>query len=203
MWAGSRIHFHAPIAVGAALHRQTVVAAVSRKVGRSGPLVFVTLRHTTSADTVMAVTEEQDIVYRDAAGSAPASAGPIPTPGSADAIRRMTLDAVALFRYSALTFNGHRIHYDHDYATGVEGYPGLVVHGPLMATLLIDHFGRERPSQGIRSFSFRARAPLFVGNPLTLCLRDSMDGAQVWIESNGGLIMEAEVGTQARTDAIR
>lgn len=188
MWAGSRIDFLAPIAVGAALTRVTMIEAIKPKRGASGDLLFVTLRHDIAANGVPAIREEQDIVFREAASAAPAP----PTATAAepaqplDAIRRVSPDPVLLFRYSALTFNAHRIHYDRDYAQGVEGYAGLVVHGPLIATLLMDHALRTAPDIAPRRFAFRAEAPLIDGAPFDLCLARDGDGARLWARDASG-----------------
>ncbi|MGV3729655.1 MAG: acyl-CoA dehydrogenase [Sphingopyxis sp.] len=187
MWAGSRIDFLAPVPIGAALTRVTTIGAIKPKRGASGDLLFVTLRHEISADRVAAIREDQDIVFREAASatSAPAAApATVVAPEPADAVRSVTPDPVLLFRYSALTFNAHRIHYDRDYARDVEGYPGLVVHGPLIATLLMDHGLRA----GLipRSFAFRAEAPLIDGAPFDLCLAHDIDGAQLWARDAAG-----------------
>lgn len=179
MWAGSRIDFLAPVPIGAALTRVTTIDAISPKRGRGGDLLFVTLRHEIFANGISAIREEQDIVFREAAGSAPAAAPPAPvSPEPADAVRSIMADPVLLFRYSALTFNAHRIHYDRDYARDVEGYAGLVVHGPLIATLLMDHGLRA----GLipRSFTFRAEAPLTDGAPFDLCLARDEQDTRLW-----------------------
>lgn len=187
MWAGSRVDFLAPVPIGAALTRVTTIDAIKPKRGASGELLFVTLRHEISANGAPAIHEEQDIVFREAAGAttAPAAAPAVAAaPQPADAVRSIAPDPVLLFRYSALTFNAHRIHYDRDYAEGVERYAGLVVHGPLIATLLMDHALRA----GLipRSFAFRAEAPLIDGAPFDLCLRHGDDGARLWARDAAG-----------------
>lgn len=194
MWAGGRVEFLAPIAVGAALTRVTTIAAIRAKRGASGDLLFVTLQHDIAADGVPAIREEQDLVYRAAATASTAPSTPPPAePEPTDAIRRVTADPVLLFRYSALTFNAHRIHYDRDYARDVEGYAGLVVHGPLIATLLIDHARREIPALAPRHFSFRAEAPLIDGAPFDLCLAREGRGARLWArDAAGRTTMRAE-----------
>lgn len=188
MWAGGRLAFHHDIFPGRPAEKRTTVEAVTRKAGRSGPLGFVTLRHEIRQGGLLAVTEWQDIVYRDdpAAGTAPAD----PPRAPADAGERETRQAgpTTLFRYSALTFNGHRIHYDPDYARQVEGYAGLVTHGPLLAQwlmLLAARHGR------LTRFSFRALAPLICPDPATLCRA----GDRLWAEGpDGRLRMTAEAG---------
>ncbi|HET6524862.1 FAS1-like dehydratase domain-containing protein [Sphingopyxis sp.] len=188
MWAGSRIEFLSPIRVGAALTRVTTIEAIKPKRGASGDLLFVTLRHDIAADGVPAIREEQDIVFREPAPASPAPQAPtaVALADPADAIRRLSPDPVLLFRYSALTFNAHRIHYDRDYARGVEGYAGLVVHGPLIATLLIDHALRAAPDIVPRQFDFRAEAPLIDGTPFDLCLVRDGNGAKLWARDAAG-----------------
>jgi 3-methylfumaryl-CoA hydratase len=189
MWAGSRLTFPAPIAFDARLERQSTIAAIEAKSGRSGALVLVTVRHEIRADGVLAVTDEHDIVYRDApkpgASTAPAAPGPEHT---AQFRRTVVPDAVLLFRYSALTFNGHRIHYDRSYVTEVEGYPGLVVHGPLQATLLLDLVDRHLPGARIASFTFRARSPLFDAAPFDVCGARQGSTVQLWTVAPDGRI---------------
>lgn len=195
MWAGGRVEFLAPIAVGAALIRVTTIAAIRAKRGASGDLLFVTLRHDITADGMSAIREEQDLVYRAAATASAAPSVPPPVEiEPADAVRRLTPDPVLLFRYSALTFNAHRIHYDRDYARDVEGYAGLVVHGPLIATLLIDHARREMPGLAPTRFDFRAEAPLMDGAAFDLCLAHTDYGARLWARDvSGRATMRAEV----------
>lgn len=189
MWAGSRIEFLSSIAVGAALTRVTTIDAIKPKRGASGDLLFVTLRHDIAADGVAAIREEQDIVFREPATKAPAppAASIAPAdPEPADAVRSLSPDPVLLFRYSALTFNAHRIHYDRDYARDVEGYAGLVVHGPLIATLLMDHALRTAPGAIPHRFSFRAEAPLIDGAPFDLCLARDGDATRLWARDAAG-----------------
>lgn len=195
MWAGGRVEFLAPIAVGAALTRVTTIAAIRAKRGASGDLLFVTLQHDIAAGGVPAIREEQDLVYRAPAAAPTASPVLSPVePEPAAAVRRVTPDPMLLFRYSALTFNAHRIHYDRDYARNVEGYAGLVVQGPLIATLLIDHARREMPGLTPARFSFRAEAPLIDGAPFDLCLSREGSGARLWArDSTGRPTMRAEV----------
>ena len=192
MWAGSRLAFLRPVAIGEAIRRVSHIAAVNVKEGRSGPLVFVTVRHEVSNAGGLAVTDEHDIVYRGESG--PAVPPPVPAPSGEAWSREIRPDPVLLFRYSAVTFNGHRIHYDHPYATLVEGYPGLVVHGPLVATLLVDLLRRNRPDADLASFSFRALRPLFDSAPFTVCgLPDeAARSAKLWTRDAGGAVtMEA------------
>ena len=171
MWAGGRLQFNAPLQVGDAITRESRIDDVTIKEGRSGSLVFVDVHHAIRNDRGVAVTEEHDIVYRDK----PRADAPAPDPQVAsddeDFAREVVPDPVLLFRYSALTFNGHRIHYDRTYASEVEGYPGLVVHGPLIATLLLDLLRREMPRAAVRRFFFKAVRPLFDIHPFTVCGR--------------------------------
>jgi 3-methylfumaryl-CoA hydratase len=199
MWVGSRVEFKARIEIGAALRRRSTLTNVAAKTGRTGPMVFVTVKHEISSGNTPAVIEEQDIVYRSAAVP-----GDI---GTAALGRRMTCaphatrsvipDPVLLFRFSALTFNAHRIHYDRDYARQNEGYPGLVVHGPLIATLLMDHFLRRCPASAVRAFAFRAERPLFDSSPMELCLAQNESGAELWAnDSTGAVAMSATLRTR-------
>jgi len=167
MWAGSRIAFPGDIRVGDRIGKRSTIASVKEKTGASGPLVFVTVRHEIGRDgEAPAIIDEHDIVYRGIEGAAVKRTGEKAEPGRWR--RTIVPDSVLLFRYSALTFNSHRIHYDRDYVTGVEGYPGLVVHGPLVATLLIDLVRRSAPGARVDSFSFRAAAPLFDGDEMSV-----------------------------------
>ena len=175
MWAGGRLEFHAPLVAGTAAEKTTTLHDTTRKQGRSGPLAFVTLRHAITQTGTARVTEWQDLVYRgDPAPSSPAPAPPA-APTDEHIREEARFDTTMLFRYSALTFNGHRIHYDAAYARDVEGYRGPVTHGPLLAQLLM--LMAERQLGGLRTFAFRATAPLicttrrrsFAGNPTARC----------------------------------
>lgn len=194
MWAGSQVAFHAPLRIGSALRRTSTVTDVRLKEGRSGSMYFVTVRHEIFCDRELAVVENQDIVYRDLA---PASAkdAHLPSPPVAPPSWSRTVlpSAPLLFRYSALTFNSHRIHYDRPYATEVEGYDGLVVHGPLLATLMLDLVRRELPGVRVRKFSFKAQKPALDTNRLTVCGQER-DGGSValWISDDDGA--QATVG---------
>ena len=194
MWAGSRIRFAAPVRVGSEVVRRSSIASITPKQGASGPLIFVTVRHEIGeAGGPVAIVDEHDIVYR---GLDAAAAKRAPEPAPAGEWRRSLVpDPVLLFRYSALTFNGHRIHYDRPYVTGEEGYPGLVVHGPLIATLLVDLLRRNRPDAQVASFSFTGVAPVFEGEELSLNgSPPGGDGAvKLWASGPGGrLAMRAE-----------
>ena len=176
MWAGGRLQWHAPLKVGDAAQRVSTIQSVQHKSGRTGDLVFVVVRHEISNAAGLALTEEHDIVYRAARGPDDADPPGQAAPNDAVWSRAIVADPVMLFRYSALTFNGHRIHYDRTYATNVEGYSGLVVHGPLIATLLVDLVRREKPQAVISSFSFKAMRPTFDQYPFRVCGRPTADG---------------------------
>lgn len=194
MWAGSQMRFSRPLEVGADITRTSRIADVRRKEGRSGALVFVKVEHRIEDAAGLLLEEVQDLVYRDEAR--PGEPAPAPQPAPADALwcREIHPDPVLLFRFSALTFNSHRIHYDLPYAMDVEHYPALVVHGPLIATLLLDALYRELPGRSLCSFSFRAVRPLFEGRPFKVCGQVSPDGATVrlWAQdADGWLAMDA------------
>ena len=196
MWAGGRLQWQAPLRVGDKVQRTSRIVSVTHKSGRTGDLVFVLVRHEVGNANGVALTEEHDIVYRAAAQ--PGDPVPPPQAAPADAVwsREIVPDDVLLFRYSALTFNGHRIHYDRKYVTEVEGYPGLIVHGPLIATLLVDLARRERPGAQLRSFSFKAVRPTFDLNPFRVCGEPAADGksAALWAQDHEGwLTMQAQV----------
>ncbi len=170
MWASSAVEFHAPIAVGACVDRISTIADVTVKQGGSGTLVFVQIDHKTLCDDVLAVSERQTLVYRDAATSVRAQ---VASSAAVDLSgwpwqRTITPSEALLFRFSALTFNSHRIHYDQPYAVAEEGYRGLVVHGPLTATLLLDLAARQLGPNRLTRFAFRGVSPAIAGEPLHL-----------------------------------
>lgn len=169
MWAGGRFRFPQPLRVGDTVTRVSRIADVNVKRGRSGALAFVTVRHEISNARGLALTEEHDIVYRERTIADAPAAPPQPAPADETFAREIVPDPVLLFRYSALTFNGHRIHYDRPYATEVEGYPGLIVHGPLIATLLADLLRRQIPEARFETFDFKALAPLFDTDRFAVC----------------------------------
>ena len=194
MWAGSRFEFRAPLRVGDAAERRSTIDDVVVKQGRSGPLVFVTVRHEIKVNgaDAPALIEWHDIVYRGARQPGDVEAPPQPAPQRAAWTRGLVPDEVLLFRYSALTFNGHRIHYDRRYVTAVEGYPGLVVHGPLVATLLLDLLRRELPGAELASFRFKALRPTFDGAPMRLSGAREGDTVHLWAQDHQGwLTMDA------------
>lgn len=188
MWAGSRMEFFRALQAGTSLSRTSRITDVSARQGRSGTLVFVRVHHAISDAQGVAITEDQDIVYREMppAGDTPPSARPART--DEQFCRRIVPDPVLLFRYSALTFNGHRIHYDRPYATGEEAYPGLVVHGPLIATLLLDQLRREHPGVLVRSFECKAVGPLFDTAAFDICGRVDGVVASLWARGPHGLL---------------
>jgi 3-methylfumaryl-CoA hydratase len=189
MWAASDVRFLAPIPVGAMVGIRSEIASVTPKSGASGQLVFVEVDHVVSANAIAAVQERQTIVYR---GAGPGSARGETDEGGCDFERCCRPDPVMLFRYSALTFNSHRIHYDHPYATAVEGYPALVVHGPLTASLLIDLCARQFGDNRLARFSFRAVGPAFVGEELRLHGRATDDGIELTAAAEGRVVMRAK-----------
>ena len=199
MWAGGRLRFHRPLRIGEAVVRESEVVSVTPKRGRRGALVFVVVRHVISGGDGPAVEEEHDIVYREA----PRPGAPPPEPAQpprAPAWRRTVhADAVLLFRFSALIFNAHRIHYDRAYATEVEGYPGLVVHGPLTAILLLDLLRRERPADAPARFEYRALAPLVDTAPFTVAGAPEADGRSValWAAGRDGALAMTATATLA------
>jgi 3-methylfumaryl-CoA hydratase len=192
MFAGGRFEYHHPLSIGEQISRASRITDVSAKEGRSGTLVFVTVRHEIANGAGVALAEEHDIVYREN----PRIDAPLPTPTPAPAgetfSREIVPDPVLLFRYSALTFNSHRIHYDRSYVTEVEGYPGLIVHGPLIATLLVDLLRRSLPDAKLARFSFRAVRPLFDIHRFTVCGREEGSRIALWARDHeGGLAMDA------------
>jgi len=191
MWAGSRIRVASPLCVGDAVRRESTVSDIRHTQGGSGELVFVTLLHRIFRGESLAIEEQQDLVFREAS-TAHAMSAARPAPAEAQWSRRVTPDPVLLFRYSALTFNGHRIHFDRAYATVEEGYGGLVVQGPLTATLLLDLLYRERPDAQVATFSFRGVRPLLDGHAFQLQGRCDDRAVRLWaLDASGALAMDA------------
>ena len=188
MYAGGRMQFHQPLQVGDRITRNSTVTDVSFKQGRTGPLVFLKITHEISNDKGIAITEEQDIVYRQE----PDPGAPAPSyqsaPQGGEWQREMQAGPVMLFRFSALTFNGHRIHYDYPYTTVVEAYPGLVVHGPLLAILLLELLHQQLPGPQLLEFHFQALKPVFAGEQFFLCGAPVPDRRlmNMWISDNEG-----------------
>ncbi len=165
MWAGNRMEFHQPIRAGDALERKSTIADLRFKAGGGGELCFVTVRHEIHAGSELATVEEHDVVYREATAPGAPAATPRPPPTEPVWSRTITPTPVLLFRFSALTMNSHRIHYDRTFAVDEEGYPGLVFHGPLTMILLMDLFRRAHPAARLRRFAVRATAPLYDDRP--------------------------------------
>ncbi len=188
MWAGSRVEFPRALPLGSAVTRRSTIKSVTEKTGRSGRLAFVTVEHIMSDGAGPCVVEEHDIVYRAAAEKGAALPPGEAAPESAAWTQRIDPDPVLLFRYSALTFNGHRIHYDQPYTTREEGYPGLIVHGPLLATLMVGLVRRERPEARVSHFSFRALRPIFDLRPFTVCGAPQDGRADLWVTDPDGLL---------------
>lgn len=192
MWAGGTFTFHDEIRVGDVVTRHSTIREVTVKEGRSGTLCFVTVDHRIESGGRLAIEERQDIVYRGkdpAPGGAPKAAPPAAAQGTDRAV--VDPSPALLFRYSALTFNGHRIHYDNPYTRNEEGYPGLIVHGPLQATLLVQFAERLRGERPAR-FDFRSLSPLFDTAPFTLNAGQDGDGLRLWTAREGGPVaMEA------------
>jgi 3-methylfumaryl-CoA hydratase len=204
MWAGGRFDFRSPLRVGDDVVRTSTIENVVPKQGRTGPLVFVTVRHEVRSNGASdpALVEHHDIVYRAQENSGraeqPGEVEPPPTAAASGAAWQRTVvpDDVLLFRYSALTFNGHRIHYDRRYVTEVEGYPGLIVHGPLLATLLLDLLRRKAPGADVATFRFRAVRPTFDLHPFQVNGEPGADGAvRLWSQDHEGWLTMDAVAT--------
>ncbi|MEP6655713.1 MAG: MaoC family dehydratase N-terminal domain-containing protein [Betaproteobacteria bacterium] len=196
MWAGSQFEFHQPLRVGDSIIRLSTIHDVTEKSGRTGPLVFVKVRHEIRrhGESEVALTEFHDIVYREAPKPDDVAPPPKQAPASAPWERQWIPDDVLLFRYSALTFNGHRIHYDRRYVTEVEGYPGLIVHGPLIATLLLDLLRHRLPHAEVTHYEFRAVRPIFDIDHFFVCGEPQQDGKtfHLWARDHEGwLTMDA------------
>ncbi|KOX66707.1 transposase [Pseudomonas psychrophila] len=191
MWAGGRIEFHTPLKVGAQATRVSTIIDVLQKHGKTGALLFVTVQHDYLQDGQLAIREEQDIVYREPTPPKLASGEPLPEGAWQESV---TPTPTLLFRYSAVTFNGHRIHYDWPYATETEGYPGLVVHGPLMATLSLRAFCRANPAARLRRFTYRGVRPLIAPHPFEVSGRVVAAGkAELWVGNDEGVAQKGEV----------
>lgn len=193
MWAGGRIDFHRALRVGEALRRDSEIASIEPKQGKSGSLVFVTVRHTVYASGELAVVEEHDIVYREAARPTDSPPQPKRAPEATQWRHEITPDEVMLFRFSALTFNSHRIHYDLDYVRNEESYPGLVVHGPLQTLLMLDLCRRN--SARVKRLEYRAQQPVFHTERMTVGGNPATDGGQVALWTANGAGNYAMTGT--------
>ncbi|NYT38521.1 itaconyl-CoA hydratase [Allopusillimonas soli] len=191
MWAGGRLTFLQPLRVGSPAVKQSTILAINEKTGRTGKLLFVTVGHQYSQDGQLCIDEEQDIVYREP--SPPRLQGSTQAP-QAQWSETVEPSSIMLYRYSAVTFNGHRIHYDYPYVTQEEGYPGLVVHGPMLATLMCRSFRRANPDRTPVSLSYRGLRPLFSPRPFQSSGRiDQAGKAHLWIEQDDTLAHEAEL----------
>lgn len=191
MWAGGRVRFHQPLRVGTPAQRQSTLLKIQEKQGSTGVLLFFTVQHDYLQEGRLCVSEEQDIVYR--APTPPKLGGSIKPPASQWSAT-VEPSTVMLFRYSAVTFNGHRIHYDLDYVTQVEGYPGLVVHGPLIATCMVQACVDANPQREIATFNYRGLRPLIAPKPFVVAGSLSDDGgARLWAEQDGRLAHQAEL----------
>jgi len=198
MWAGCQLIFSAPLRVGETARRESTIRDVKLKQGRSGILCFVDVEHAIFVGDELKLTEIHNIVYRDTKQSGDDKARPPEAPGDAQWTREVKPDSTLLFRYSALTFNGHRIHYDLDFCRHQEGYPGLVFHGPLTATLLIEMLRQQNPGKSLESCDYRAYSPLF--DDASFTLNGKMDGtdAILWAANpQGRLAMKATVSFAA------
>jgi len=190
MWAGGRLEFLRPLRIGEPLRRDSEIVSVEAKQGRSGALVFVTVRHLVYGNGMLAAREEHDIVYRDMPREGDVAPTAKPAPAHAPWRREIQADPVLLFRFSALTFNGHRIHYDLEYATREEGYPGLVVHGPLQTILMLDLCRRQQAARPVKTLDYRAVHPVFHTERFSVNGHPSPDGstAELWTANAAGAI---------------
>lgn len=195
MWAGSRLKFLAPMRIGRKLRKISTIGKIDHKRGSSGELVFVTVRHEVFDGDIKGIEEEHDIVYREPVSQDAKQPTPTQVSFKSEFSRIVNPDPTMLFRYSALTFNGHRIHYDHPFCTETEGYEGLVVHGPLLATLLLDLLRQEMPDANVETFDFRALAPVFETRDFSIHGKLEEDGKTVplWVKRHdGALAMDAK-----------
>jgi 3-methylfumaryl-CoA hydratase len=186
MWAGGEIEFLQPLRVGDESTRTSRIADVQVKSGSTGALCFVSVEHSISSPRGVAIRERQDIVYREMTSSAPATAKAPAPPPKAQHRETHVSDPVLLFRYSALTFNGHRIHYDRDYVTKVEGYPGLIFHGPLQAALIIEMAAKLRSGKPPKKFTYRGLQPLFEGTELSINANETEAAMELWTANAEG-----------------
>jgi 3-methylfumaryl-CoA hydratase len=180
MWAGGELEFVDTLRVGDEVTRTSRIADVTLKTGSTGTLCFVAVDHLIATSRGTAIRERQDIVYRNVSPAAAASAKPAAPPPAAQHRETHMADTVLLFRYSALTFNGHRIHYDRDYVTRVEGYPGLIFHGPMQAALLVEFAAKLRGGRVPNKFSYRGVQPLFEGSEFSVNANMTDAGMELW-----------------------
>lgn len=202
MWAGGTVTIDRPLFVGERCTKTSTIRDVVLKQGRSGPLCFVTVDHEFSVDGQHRLTERQNIVYREMPSADAPAPRPVPAPDGATATVKVTPDPVLLFRYSALIFYGHRIHYDVDYARDVEGYPGLVVHGPLLAALSGELGRNQHPQAQLRQMQIRAVSPLFAPAAFHVETRDEDDVTRTWVRgADGGLAMTVDLTFSPQPEA--
>ena len=185
MWAGGELEFLDPLRVGDEAKRTSRISNVTVKTGSTGTLCFVSVEHVVTTPRSIAIRERQDIVYRDMSGAAAAPKAPPPPPSAKHREAHMA-DPVLLFRYSALTFNGHRIHYDRDYVTKVEGYPGLIFHGPLQAAFIVELAAKLHGGTPPKKFSYRGVQPLFEGSEFSVNANDNASGVELWTANSEG-----------------
>jgi 3-methylfumaryl-CoA hydratase len=187
MWAGGELEFIDALRVGDVAKRTSRISDVTMKTGSTGVLCFVSVQHEVTTSRGVAIRERQDIVYRDVSGTAQAAAAKSPPPPPVAQHREIHVsDPVLLFRYSALTFNGHRIHYDRDYVTKVEGYPGLIFHGPLQASFIVELAAKLHGGQPPKKLSYRGVQPLFEGSAFSINANTSDNGMELWIANAEG-----------------
>ena len=195
MWAGGRVSFAGALEVGVEARKTSTVTAIQEKKGRTGSLLFVTVKHDIEQNGKLVVSEEQDIVYREP--SPPKLQGTEPAP-SAQWSEPVDPSPVLLFRYSAVTFNSHRIHYDHPYVTQTEGYPGLVIHGPLIATMMCRAFAHAHPSAVVKHLAYRGLRPLIAPKGFSVAGTVIAPGeAKLWAEQDATLAHQAELRFEA------
>jgi 3-methylfumaryl-CoA hydratase len=187
MWAGGELQFVDALRVGDVATRSSRISDVTLKTGSTGALCFVSVQHEVTTSRGLAIRERQDIVYRDVSGTAPAAPAKAPPPPPTAQHRETHVsDPVLLFRYSALTFNGHRIHYDRDYVTKVEGYPGLIFHGPLQASFIVELAAKLHGGQPPKKLSYRGVQPLFEGSEFSINANTTDGGMELWVANAEG-----------------
>lgn len=191
MWAGGRVTFEGDLKIGVPARKTSIIKNIQAKQGQTGALLFVTLTHEVEQLGQRVIVEEQDIVYREP--SPPKLIG-TEVPPAAQWQRIIEPDPVLLFRYSAITFNAHRIHYDYPYVTEQEGYPGLVVHGPMLATFMVQAFQGAHPQARLKQLSYRGLRPLVSPTPFEVAGTIQTPGqAQLWVSQNGTLAHQAQL----------
>jgi 3-methylfumaryl-CoA hydratase len=186
MWAGGELEFLEPLRVGDEVTRTSRISDVTMKTGSTGVLCFVSVEHLITTPRGIAIRERQDIVYRDISTTTPSTPAKPPVAPSAQHRESHMADSVLLFRYSALTFNGHRIHYDRDYVTKVEGYPGLIFHGPMQAAFLVEFAAKLHDGAAPKKFSYRGVQPLFEGSEFSINANDTNAGLEMWAANSAG-----------------